>query len=230
MNEELSKLAHSVFRRGLDLRDRVQRGEAVDMELEQSLLLDLLLESGPSRPQSAFGAQPAQMNWSEGRAETADNLQKTVRYLGPRYALTCWLDELFTCDSPLSAAWNERKLEVELYGGSERAWRFWQQAELAQVRPGEDDLEVFYLAVLLGFRGQLRERPERLQTWFRKTKIRVGKIAPIEWAYTSKLEPAAHNAPLMGGVYLKRLAIAGWVAAIASAPFLSYFIARQLGQ
>src|SRR5205807_5159764 len=79
------------------------------------------------------------------------------RFLGVRYALACWLDEFFILNTPWEKKWNERKLEVELYGTNDRAWKFWRQAELALALPQDDAVEAFFLCVMLGFRGQYRD-------------------------------------------------------------------------
>ena len=78
-------------------------------------------------------------------------ISEPTRFLGVRYGLTCWLDELFILYSPWERLWNERKLEASLYGTNDRAWRFWEQARLAESRAGSSALEVFYLCVILGF-------------------------------------------------------------------------------
>src|SRR5439155_6674283 len=76
-------------------------------------------------------------------------------FMGIRYALACWLDEVFIADSPWSAEWTEKMLEVALYGGSsQRAWRFWEQARKAEARPGTDSVEAYLWCAMLGFRGQ----------------------------------------------------------------------------
>src|SRR6185312_5642130 len=119
-------------------------------------------------------------------------------FLGIRYALVCWLDELFTSDRIWQAAWNERKLEVELYGSNDRAWKFWQQAALAQARPAADALEAAYLCVTLGFRGKLRDQADRLEPWIAAARLRLGKVDELSWAYAAEPEPATDVPPLHG--------------------------------
>src|SRR5439155_8386872 len=84
-------------------------------------------------------------------------------------------------DSAYSEAWNERKLEVGIYGGSsDRAWRFWEQAQLAEKRPGSDALEVYYWCVMLGFRGEYREQPEKLRSWVDGIRDRIRRAHRVE--------------------------------------------------
>src|SRR5262249_62306200 len=102
-------------------------------------------------------------------------MRRDEAFLGIRYALVCWLDEIFILDSPWASEWNERKLEEGLYGTNDRAWKFWEQARKAEARPGTDALEVYYLCVVLGFRGDLRNAPERLAGWRNTIESRIAK-------------------------------------------------------
>src|SRR5262249_56273100 len=73
-----------------------------------------------------------------GDSDTAGELRGggAQRFLGIRYALVCWLDELFIVGTRWSARWNERKLEVALYGTHDRGWRVLGQARPAEGRGG----------------------------------------------------------------------------------------------
>ena len=44
-----------------------------------------------------------------------------------RYAMVCWIDELFILNSVWGTQWNEQKLEVDLFGTNDRAWKFWEK-------------------------------------------------------------------------------------------------------
>jgi type VI secretion system protein ImpK len=130
----------------------------------------------------------------EGRPTTAT---AAGNYLGARYALTCWLDELFIVHSPWSSAWNERKLEVALYGSNDRAWRFWEQARLAEKRPTTDALEAYFLCVMLGFRGELGEDTDRLRAWCKSVQGRLTQMGE-EWPHPPELDPPTNVPPLHG--------------------------------
>ena len=84
--------------------------------------------------------------------------------------MVCWLDELFLVDSAWDARWNESKLELALYGTNDRAWHFWEQARLADTRPGTEALSAFFLCVMLGF----RRRAERAS----RSTARLGRKLP----------------------------------------------------
>jgi type VI secretion system protein ImpK len=122
---------------------------------------------------------------------------------GARYALACWLDELFLA-SPWSASWNESKLEEGLYHSSDRAWKFWLQARLAQERGDRDALEVFYLCVLLGFRG---DGPEGvpLPAWRNAVEGQLGLGQTKLWPGPQELKPEINAAPRRARERLRRV-------------------------
>ncbi|HEX5273514.1 MAG TPA: DotU family type IV/VI secretion system protein, partial [Gemmataceae bacterium] len=157
MSDEIASLVRATLGRGLDLKERLARGEPLSLEEEQAALKRLLLGDVEARHWPEYGGDrpPAEPGEARGRGP----------FLGTRYALACWLDEIFVLDSAWGTAWNETKLEVALYGSNDRAWRFWEQAALAEGRPSAGPTEVFFLCVLLGFRGELRDDPARLRAW-----------------------------------------------------------------
>jgi hypothetical protein len=155
MNEKIARQVHQVLGAGLELKERLERGEHPNFEVEHARLKGLLLGDGELRyfPDYAGDAREA---LAPGGIRTSQGaLRGAEPFLGARYALACWLDEIFIADSPWSAVWTENMLEVGLYGGSsQRAWRFWEQAKKAEARPGTDALEAYLWSVMLGFRGQ----------------------------------------------------------------------------
>jgi type VI secretion system protein ImpK len=154
MQDKIARQVHQVFGYGLELKERLERGERPHFEAEQTKLRGMLLGDSELRYVAEYAG--------EGAAQTAGNVrtsQGALRgaepFLGIRYALACWADEIFIADSPWSQQWTESMMEVALYGGSSlRAVRFWEQAKKAEARPGTDALEVFLWCVMLGFRGE----------------------------------------------------------------------------
>lgn len=148
MNDELTRHILSVINYGIKLKDRLDSGEALMLDTENATLKQMLWGEGVVR----------------GHPDYGDNVPRPVmpdsrEFLGIRYALACWLDELFIEDvnSPWREDWRERALESEIYGGSqERAWRFWAQAEIAEKRPSPEAIEAYLWCVMLGFRGDPR--------------------------------------------------------------------------
>lgn len=154
-NQVLASQVHEIFSRGLDLHERLERGDHPDFFTEHDHLRKLLWGEGEAASNAeyagaiAIGSTPGAAGFDPG------NL-----FLGARYALACWLDELFVLNTPWapewSDQWKENMLEVEVVGtgSGEAAWRFWRQAiKHAPTRPGTDALEVYLWCVMLGFRG-----------------------------------------------------------------------------
>ena len=163
MRDELADVVHPVFNYGLSLKERVQRGELLDRETEQGKLKGLLKGTHQAAAWGEYG----------GDGE---------HFLAGRYALACWLDDLFILDSAWSEWWKENALEWALYRTNERGWKFWEQARLAASRAGNEALEIFFLCVMLGFRGDVNEVPadgkdgnEKLKNWVESTREQITK-------------------------------------------------------
>lgn len=234
MRDRIAQLVHPVLAHGLQLRSRLERGQQPDLEQEQAILKDLLLSDFEALRWAEFGGDAANRNQTEarssGQVSSADGRQHAAdHFLGIRFLLACWLDELFCNETAWGTRWNERKLEVELYGTNDRAWRFWDQAATARSRPGTDALEVAYLCVALGFRGKYRHDPQRLQTWVDSAKRRLGRVDEVTWKATADYRPEAHVPPLAGRGKLHRMALTSWVALLVLIPILSTWLVHKLG-
>jgi type VI secretion system protein ImpK len=180
MQGDLGRQVYQVLRSGLILRARLQRGEEVALEAEQARLRTLLKSASESRQWPVYG----------GDGE----------FLGIRYALTCWLDELFlTGSSSWQQTWNENKLETVLYETNDRAWRFWDQAQMAEARGEQDALEAFYLCVMLGFRGKLMESPQAVQEWRKGVERQFGQEQASKWKGDIALPTQPPNVPPLRG-------------------------------
>ena len=82
MQEELTDLVHAILHHGIQLKKRLLRGEPLVLENEQAILKRMLLSDAAAARWPDYGGDPA------------------TRFLGIRYVLVCWLDELFLIDSP----------------------------------------------------------------------------------------------------------------------------------
>src|SRR4051794_26075366 len=101
MTKLCANLVYPIFENGLKLRDRLVSGESPNLQAEQATLTALL-----NHPN---GSQVPDF----GRSDDG--------FLGIRYALACWLDELFVReDTAFGRAWDNRKLEQALFGNSLR--------------------------------------------------------------------------------------------------------------
>jgi type VI protein secretion system component VasF len=98
------------------------------------------------------------------------------------YALTSLADELLIADVswPSQTWWENHKLEFALFGSNNRATWFFDRAEHAVGLTSRDTLEAFMLAVVLGFRGMFRDRPDALEAWLRRQEalVKVGQGRP----------------------------------------------------
>ena len=222
MNEKIANSVHPVIDYGLSLRAFLDSGNAINFEQEQAKLLDLLLaESNPSK-------QLEQVDHNASEVFN-DRRRMTKNFLGIRYALVCWLDEIFTDNQSTKQLWNEHKLEANLYGTNDRAWKFWEQAELAQSFEDTSALEVFYLCVNLGFRGELRDQPEKLRGWANRTKLRLGKVKELDFPYFT--EQSFRNVPLLNGQSrFRRMAISCWASLVVIVPLIAYALIQKFGQ
>jgi type VI secretion system protein ImpK len=230
MQEEVANLVHPVLTYGLRLRERLEAGESPVLEVEQAALKGLLLSESEARRLPTFGGDAPPVVLPAAERAPEHGRREGGQFLGIRYALVCWLDELFTLDSPWEARWTEWKLEAALYGTNDRAWRFWEQAEAAEIRPEGDALEVFFLCVMLGFCGELREEPDRLSAWVTATQARLVQARGQDWAAPPELDPPVHVPPLWDQERLQRLLLAGGVALLLLLPVATFVLVRRLGQ
>src|SRR5262249_48885191 len=108
MRDELADIVYPVVTYALQVRAGLERGDDLDRTAVQPELRTLLKTANEAQRWPEYGGDGD-------------------RYLGIRYGLACWLDEIFILDSPWAAQWEPRHLEESLYGTNERAWKFWFQ-------------------------------------------------------------------------------------------------------
>jgi type VI secretion system protein ImpK len=228
MQEELANLVHPVFCYGLDLQDRLERGESPRIDVEQAALRALLLTELEATRWADFGGDEAPRRGAGAAA--AETAASTPVFLGARYALACWLDDLFILYTRWSEPWTESKLEAALYGGNDRAWRFWEQASLAERRQSTDALEVYFLCVMLGFRGELLEAPEKLRAWVSANQARLSRQGAEDWPHPAELEVVTNVPPLHAREKLQRAVTWCGIAFLVLIPVVAFFVVQQLGR
>jgi type VI secretion system protein ImpK len=234
MREEIANVVHPVLARGLDLRGRLLAGEEPVFAAEQAALLGLLGGEREARRWPAYGGdEPAAgggelIPYAGPRAPASEVAPAYGPFLGGRYALACWLDELFILDTPWSQRWNEQKLEVRLYSSNDRAWKFWEQARQAADRTDTDALEVYFLCVMLGFTGELVDDPARLAGWIAATRSQLLRAGQGQWRAPPGLDPGTHVPPLRGRRALKRMLLTASAVLLAVVPVVALFLARRL--
>ena len=85
-----------------------------------------------------------------------------------------WIDEiLITSTWKHAQEWTNHILEFSLYRESAAAIRFFEKANEAEKRDSTDPLEVFFLCVALGFRGELSSDEEELRRWASRVHERI---------------------------------------------------------
>ena len=221
MNENIADVVYPVIDYGLSLRARFSQGQTIDVDLEQARLQALLLSEEESKIHTGFGREVVAHHDSY-----EDGHRLNSSFLGVRYALVCWLDEMFTLNEHSSLLWTERKLEARLYGTNDRAWKFWEQARLAQVRSDSSELEVFFLCVNLGFRGDRRERPEELRSWNNQAKLRLGRVEELAFPFSTEA-PSRATPLLKGEDRFRRMALTCGAALLIVVPLVSYSLMRK---
>lgn len=166
MRKEIADLVFPVLRHAIELKDRLQANEVgLTYAESQKKLLGLLNAPVSENLRSDV--------IGEGRSLDGATPSAKLGYGGVRYALACWLDEIFIRDTAWQDEFNRNKMEFALYRVAERAQEFWRQAERAQNRPTRDTLEVYYLCVMAGFRGEMYERPEELAGWRDRVEAQI---------------------------------------------------------
>jgi type VI secretion system protein ImpK len=110
-----------------------------------------------------------------------------------KYAIVSWIDEMLV-GSPWVGRdwWSNNVMEIELYNTRQCNEQFFVKSREAANRTGRDALEVYYVCVILGFRGLYHDTatsediakahglPEKLIDWTRATamSIRLGQGRP----------------------------------------------------
>jgi len=231
MNPEVDHLVHRVLRHGIQLKDRLRQGETFDLRNEQAVLKRLLLSDEQARQLPDYSSDAvsySQLDPVYGQAPTHERGGST--FLGVRYALVCWLDEIFLIDSPWDSQWNETKLEQSLYGSNDRAWRFWEQAKLAEKRPDRTALRAFFLCVMLGFRGDFRDDTATMTAWVDSSRRRLGEVGAADWIKPPDREIATSVPPLYGRDALRRMVLTCGTLLLVLIPVVAYFFVRYLDQ
>lgn len=225
MRGELAERVYPVLQHALELRDRLERGERPSLAIEQSTFLGLLgVGSGEGGMVDYDGDRAGVVAKDPPASDQPD-----TAFLGARYALVCWLDELFVFEAPWSEQWNEHKLEVSLYASNDRAWRFWSQARLAASRGLVDALEVFYLCAMLGFRGDMRDQPTKLKEWFEAAGQHIRHAQSRRWVAPLDLAVPAQVPVLRGRRNLRVLLMATSLSALLLVPMVIVFFLRAAG-
>ncbi len=232
MRPEIASLFHRVVSHGLFVKERLR-----DMAQED---LPFLAEQHAALHGLLIMAHPAQSfpdYTGEAARPAADMLLAAAspygpdQFLGIRYALACWLDEILIEMRPWVRDWWEvRKLETKLYPPlNARERKFWEQARLAEERPHIDALEAYYLCAMLGFRGMYQGRPAELQQWRQRVQPRLVTALRQPWRDEPRprlVQPT--RGPLTGYRIRNRMRAAALAVAALGTLAGSFFVFRRL--
>lgn len=200
MTPKLAQAVDPIYLHVLDLLDRIGDGQEPDAPQEQ-LRIRALLDQAEALV---------------GRGE---------QWELAKYALVSWIDEMLV-DAEWQGRdwWSNNVLEVELFKTRLCNEQFYVRAKQASNLSGRDALEVFYVCVVLGFRGLYRDPnlaamfteahdlPADLKTWAKQTSmsIRLGQGRP----------PLSRSGQEMGGappLFTRERVVWPWVAVVALA-------------
>jgi len=168
MNARFAQAVDPVFLYVLALLDRIGRDQPASPEDEQLKIRKLIDEAEAT-------------------------LGSAVEWDLAKYALVSWIDEMLV-DSPWPGRewWSNNVLEIGLFNTRQCHELFFLKAREASTLTGRDALEVFYVCVILGFRGLYHDPassadvaralnlPPELTEWTRQTalSIRLGQGRP----------------------------------------------------
>lgn len=175
----------------LNLFDRVTAGTTASVEVERRLL------------RAEFDAAATKM-----RGPRAQEWELAS------YAMAAVVDELLIVDIPWAGQswWENHAFEVELFNTRRRATEFYAKADMASSYQSKDAAAMFVMAVLVGFRGVLRDQPEQTEAWLRShiQAIGIGLDRP---ALPSEGPELSGAPPLDGTLALLRQSAAAVVVA-----------------
>jgi type VI secretion system protein ImpK len=218
VREDFANQLHDILLHGLKLRDRVATGDRPHLGTEQAKLKGMLGSANSPAPWGGESDPTASIGTGQGDRG----------FLGMRYALTCWLDEIL-----IEAGWrewDENKLESALYRTNIRYSNFWNQARLADAIPAAVDAqEVFLLCVLLGFRGEMGEQPDKLRDWVSSTRSRVTRGLGKELPELPQKSPVTDVPPLLGVEKYRKMTqrlVGGVLVAVLATAFLGVLLFR----
>lgn len=212
MTPKIAQAVDPVFLHILELLDRIGGGESPSPQEER-----LKIRSVLDRAEALVGRGP---EWELAK-----------------YALASWIDEVLL-ESPWEGRewWNNNVLEVELFNTRLCNEQFYVKAQEASTLTRRDALEVFYVCVVLGFRGLYRDSslasmlteahglPPDLETWSEQTAlaIRLGQGRPT----------LAHAGPDVAGAPPRRarpLLVWSWLSAAALGAITTVYLLRFSG-
>ena len=164
-------------------------------------VFDLILrvKAGIVAPSNELRPQVAAMLADfEKRAERYRFNHKIVQV--SKFALASFVDEtVLTNNFPLRDEWEKYALQLEYFGEQLAGNKFFEKldAMLKQIETTQDAVEIYYVCMLLGFKGRYgvyeQEKLLAIMQTTANALVKVGKIKPVElsphWLANDQPEP-----------------------------------------
>jgi type VI secretion system protein ImpK len=214
MTPEFAKAVDPVFLHVFGLLDRLGRGVQPSPEEERLRMRGLI-----DQADAIWGHTPD--------AELA------------KYAIVSWIDEMLVAEAPWQGSewWKNNSLEWEYFKTQDRSEQFYVKAKEASSLRRKDALEVFYVCVVMGFRGLYRDLnraasfsevlqlPPDLDTWARQAamsiQLKLGR-PPI-----SEVSVPIEGAPPLNGPFsLIWASLAGLILTVLTGLVAALFVFR----
>jgi len=203
MTPNFASAIDPIFLHILSLLERISSGQTASASEERATILNLLREAEARLGQKS--------DWELAK-----------------YALTAWIDDMLI-EAPWDGRiwWKENALEVELFNTRDRATTFFVKGKEAASLTRRDAFEVFYVCVVLGFRGLYRDSqaaafladqlglPPDLESWAKQAtkSIQLGQGRP---PVSEAPRPGEGAPPLEGKFLLLGTALAGVILLTAN--------------
>lgn len=133
MTPEFASLVNPTFHNVLALVDRLQRGDSVDLAAERARIRNEI--------------EDAEMTCSNPKCSVKDEDFRIAKQ-----GLVYWIDEVMT---RADRKWLGQTFEWDYYESNDRAWKFYVDGEQRARKAGPDVCELWYLALVLGFEGDI---------------------------------------------------------------------------
>jgi type VI secretion system protein ImpK len=150
----------------------------------------------------------------EGRARDAGVEFEQIEHA--KFALVAFLDEAITgTSSPQKESWMSNPLQMELFNRYDAGEEFFKRLSTLRQRAqvNAQVLEVYYLCLVLGFKGKYILEPEALRGLVEDTKNDLFRFRDVK--ATSLLSP--HGKPQEGVLDVVSKEVPAWVIAVAAA-------------
>lgn len=195
--------------------------------------LILRLKAGIVQPSNDLRPQCAKLlNEFEKRAERYRFNHKIVRV--SKFALASFVDEtVLTNNFPLKEEWERNPLQLEYFGEQLAGNKFFDKlkAMLKQIKDTADAVEIYYVCMLLGFKGRYAVyEQDKFMSIMRETAnalVKVGKIVPTElspnWLANDQPEPP----PKRGMPIWAKITAAGGLAFAVIAYIVMFLVSSK---